>query len=601
MWCDGLLGGGALDILIKENFNRAFMWICSWYQRAKYLIVALLLAALFSAQVFPVQAITIFSGPQPDANTSVSNTDTFILDNDNSGTDVTLQFGATLNESLRWDSANLEFDLSDDLNLTGGLTTSASSSLSGATISGTLGSTGSFEASGNANIGDGGDDVFINSNDWDISSAGVASGFTGFASSGTFSTTGSFEASGNANIGDGGDDAFINSNDWDISSAGVASGFTGLTSTGVVNFTGASSFSPHQGASDPVSCAEGQQFYNSTSNTLKMCTATDTWTALGTSNPDFESVYSTDADDTLTTSNGAFTVATGTNDFIVDSNDWNVTAAGALDTASITSNGALTVTGTTSLNGVANIGDGGDDIAINSNDWDISSAGVGSGFTGFTSTGTISLGDNSGTVVFDGTNFDVTSAGAVTLTGHMTLSGDASEGLSGGGLVDCDVQGQRLQWDVTTNKFSCTTIGPDTATFSDTSPATMADNNTTELFNDATRPNITTDSTSSTVLISVVITDAAAVAADDEFDAVRIIRETDGTNPSCAADPQVGPILQGGFVTAATHPWGITATVLDTPGFAGNIRYTVCTSAQSVGTVDNVPDRIDVTLVELGN
>lgn len=45
------------------------------------------------------------------------------LDSDNTGGDVILQFGTTLNESLTWNSANSRFDLSDDLWVTDSLTT----------------------------------------------------------------------------------------------------------------------------------------------------------------------------------------------------------------------------------------------------------------------------------------------------------------------------------------------------------------------------------------------------------------------------------------------------------------------------------------------
>lgn len=40
-----------------------------------------------------------------------------ILDNDNTGGNITLQFGQTLAESMRWNSSTSQFDLSDDLNL----------------------------------------------------------------------------------------------------------------------------------------------------------------------------------------------------------------------------------------------------------------------------------------------------------------------------------------------------------------------------------------------------------------------------------------------------------------------------------------------------
>jgi len=99
----------------------------------------------------------------------------------------------------------------------------------------------------------------------------------------------------------------------------------------------------------------------------------------------FESVYANDGDSSLNTTNGAFTINTGTNDFIVDSADWNVDASGNLDANIITANGTL------DANGVVTIGDNGDAITLDSSAWDINSAGVGSGFTGFTSTGTINF------------------------------------------------------------------------------------------------------------------------------------------------------------------------------------------------------------------
>jgi hypothetical protein len=54
----------------------------------------------------------------------------------------------------------------------------------------------------------------------------------------------------------------------------------------------------------------------------------------------------------------------------------------------------------------------------------------------------------------------VDTAGVVTLTGNLTLSGDANEGLDGGGLTgtDCDnATTSKLLYDDTTNKFSCGT------------------------------------------------------------------------------------------------------------------------------------------------
>src|SRR5690606_110424 len=264
---------------------------------------------------------------------------------------------------------------------------------------------------------------------------------------------------GVANIGDNGDAITVNSSSWDVSSAGVASGFTGFTSTGAVNLSGTSSLRIREGADEATAaCTTVKEiFLDTTENRAYVCPVIGSaGTRVGVGAGDAGTSDSLDA--------GSFLRSDPSDTF---------------------TSGSLTMDNGTTLAvaGTANIGDGGDDIFINSNDWDISSAGVGSGFTGFTSTGVISLGNNTGTIVFDGTNFDVTSAGAVTLTGNLNLSGDASEGISGGGLVSCNASNQSLQWNSTTNKFECTTAGNRTASFSDTSPANLADNNTTELFN----------------------------------------------------------------------------------------------------------------------
>lgn len=56
--------------------------------------------------------------PEEDDDMAVS-ADIFILDADDTGNDVTLQFGNTLGESFGWDAANMNFEMSDSLDLTG--------------------------------------------------------------------------------------------------------------------------------------------------------------------------------------------------------------------------------------------------------------------------------------------------------------------------------------------------------------------------------------------------------------------------------------------------------------------------------------------------
>jgi len=154
------------------------------------------------------------------------------------------------------------------------------------------------------------------------------------------------------NIGDGVGSISLDSNIWDISAAGVASGLTGITSTGAVNFSGANRLAVPSGAANPAACTEGDVFYNSTDNIFYVCTAANTWSASGPQ--DFESVYGTDADNTLTAA-AAFTID----------------AVGAVN---IDSDAAITVGGA----GIALTSDGGA-LALNGDgaaDIDIANAGA---------------------------------------------------------------------------------------------------------------------------------------------------------------------------------------------------------------------------------
>src|SRR5690606_40267138 len=146
----------------------------------------------------PAQAVVLF---QDDTFEEVRSGTILIGSNDSGSANTAIQFGndvsASENGNIQWNISTNTFHFDHSIDVTGGATVSGTTTLNGAT-----------NINGTAAIGDGGDDISINSNDWDISSAGVASGFTGLTSSGTVSSTGSLEVSGNANIGDGGDDVF---------------------------------------------------------------------------------------------------------------------------------------------------------------------------------------------------------------------------------------------------------------------------------------------------------------------------------------------------------------------------------------------------------
>ena len=81
----------------------------------------------------------------------------------------------------------------------------------------------------------------------------------------------------------------------------VSSGGVVAAPSAVVDFTNAGQTIPARKlAADPAACTVGEQYYNTTANALKVCTAANTWTA-----PGGGSVSSVG----LTTSNNIFTIS----------------------------------------------------------------------------------------------------------------------------------------------------------------------------------------------------------------------------------------------------------------------------------------------------
>jgi len=188
------------------------------------------------------------------------------------------------------------------------------------------------------------------------------------------------------------------------------------------------------------------------------------------------------------------------------------------------------------------------------------------------------------------------------ILGNLDVKGTASGyALTVSGLRNCDTIDSNAQ-----GVLSCGTDdgggsgASDTGNFVDSNPAAFTDSNTTELFNDATKPNIVTDATTSTVLVSVHMQGNTSNTASDAFLASRIVYTTDGSDPACNSSTQLGVPMIGGFTTATTHPWQVSGTFLHAPGVAGTIKYTVCTSTVSTGTATDTPEAIHVSLVELG-
>lgn len=181
------------------------------------------------------------------------------------------------------------------------------------------------------------------------------------------------------------------------------------------------------GAADPTcnAGATGNLFYNTTAPAqLKYCDGS-AWQVIGPQ--DFEQVFATDADKTLTTGNQTFTVDTGTQDF-------DVTNTGQINFNS----DAIGVTATTSMNlSAPTMTLSGTNIGITSGSWNITTGGVAT----FTTTNTTNLTATGGAVNFSGATSVRTREVANIATAACTVAGE-------------------LVLDTTTNKlYSCTAIG----------------------------------------------------------------------------------------------------------------------------------------------
>ena len=194
---------------------------------------------------------------------------------------------------------------------------------------------------------------------------------------------------------------------------------------------------------------------------------------------------------------------------------------------------------------------------------------------------TISIGTNSDADAINiGDSNDTT-----TIAGNITLSdftNCASLGTNSSGNLVCG-------------------DGPDTSTFTDSTPANFANNTTTELFNDGTKPNITPLTTSSKVMV-FAFSRARGGSTTDSLAEYRIVREDDrgSSTPSCDGTvPQVGDAITSSMTSnnaATDHALG-SATFIDSPGSSNAVYYTVCSNSL---TATQTLQSLTVTLMVVG-
>jgi Kelch motif len=143
---------------------------------------------------------------------------------------------------------------------------------------------------------------------------------------------------------------------------------------------------------------------------------------------------------------------------------------------------------------------------------------------------------------------------------------------------------------------NCITTAPNAGSFLDTTPGTLSNNTTTEIFNDATRPNITPSSTSAPVLVTVTVK-AHGASTSDSSSQLRIVSNV-GSAASCSTSSTVGTTFNVSFTTsnATTDMAAGSFTYVDTPATTSQVFYTVCSNAMT-GT--QTADSVVVTLAEI--
>jgi len=294
-----------------------------------------------------------------------------MLDSDGAGANATnIQFGADAiaveNGNITWNISTNTFEFDHSIDVTGGITADGAVNFSGAT---SLRLREAADPSATAACTTTGE-LIVDTTDSEVQIC------TGVGSPGTWIAL----PAGDADTIDGIDSAqFLRSDTSDTFTSGTLalSAGTTLDADGAVDFSGATSFLVRGGAGNPGTCTEGEIFYNSTDNILYVCSAANTWTSAGPQ--DFESIYATDADGVLTTSDGDFSLAVGTGEFDVtstglidfnaDSFDLDLTGAFAVDAVGAsnvtTDSGNLTLSTTTTGNVALS---GADDVTLTAGD-----------------------------------------------------------------------------------------------------------------------------------------------------------------------------------------------------------------------------------------
>jgi hypothetical protein len=394
----------------------------------KKAISVLSLSMLLFSSIGTANAAILF---QDDTFDEVMSDAIKIGSNDAGAVDTAIQFGndvtASENGTINWNITTNTFEFDNTVQITGGLSADGDVDFNAATQTRLREDANPTANAACTVVGE----VIINTTAQRLEICTVIGG--------AGAATWAVPAATNADLLDNLDSAqFLRSDASDNFTTGTLTTDAGTTLdvNGVFDASGSTRFAVRSGAANPGTCTEGDLFYNTTTNLLLTCTATDTWSTNGVD--DFESVYAADSDDTLTTGGGDFTIASGGGDVIntLGAGEFDITTTGLLDfntgdfdldaTGAITLNagaasnlttsaGDLTISATAGSTIVSGGEAAADAVRLNASN----AAGgidVDSGTAGMTF-------DSTGALSFDGTgasNF-TTASGALTLS--TTTSG----------------------------------------------------------------------------------------------------------------------------------------------------------------------------------
>lgn len=286
-----------------------------------------LLITAMTLSIVTGQMSNVFADDFVPAVDSVPNNTatTYTLDSGNSGGDITLQFGGTLAQTLKWNSATSRFNLSAPLDITGDVTTSTGSTMSGGIINLNNNSNfavniGTGTSTGTVTIGGAGAQTL------DIGN-GAGAKTVGLGSSNTTSTTTILSGSGGVLIND------TNNQPTTIN---------GGTSTGAVSIASGS-------GTQTVSVGGGSTGVK-TVNVGSTNTTSATNISSGSGGVNVNASNNQPTNINTGTSTGAVAIGGNANTVAVDSSSWDITSAGiALGFTGITSTGSINFIGATAF------------------------------------------------------------------------------------------------------------------------------------------------------------------------------------------------------------------------------------------------------------